>query len=68
MEDSLVAYCLCQVELGWAWRLVDEMGEVIADGCAPDQSSAMGCLLEAFDTMQATLPPPVAAQSEAMRP
>lgn len=58
MEDSLVAYCLCQVEIGWTWRLVDEMGETIADGSAPDQRSAERCLIEAFDRMQAELAPP----------
>jgi hypothetical protein len=48
MEDSLVAYSLSQAEMGWTWRLMDEMGEIIADGCAPDQTSADRCVLEAY--------------------
>lgn len=48
MEDSLVAYSLSQVDFGWIWRLVDEMGEIIADGAAPDQPTAERRMLEAF--------------------
>jgi len=48
MEDSLVAYSLSQVDFGWIWRLVDEMGEIIADGAAPDQRTAERSMLEAF--------------------
>lgn len=48
MEDSMVAYCLSQVEIGWIWRLLDEMGEIIAAGAAPDQRTAETRMLEAF--------------------
>lgn len=67
MEDSLVAYYLCQAEIGWTWRLIDEMGETIAGGAAPDKRSAESGLLEAFDRLRASLLPVCAAVEDARR-
>ena len=52
MEDAHIAYCLSQADAGWIWRLLDEMGEVIANGFAPDRLSAERCLFAAFDGIQ----------------
>ena len=48
MEDSLFAYSLSQAEIGWTWRLLDEMGDVVATGAAPDQRSAERHVQEAY--------------------
>jgi hypothetical protein len=48
MEMSPFAYSLCEKEDKWTWRLIDEMGEIVADGIAQDRSSAESSALDAI--------------------
>jgi hypothetical protein len=48
MEESMMAYSLYQEEAEWVWRLMDEMGETVANGRAADMVSAERNILEAF--------------------
>ena len=40
MTDSPYAYSLAHAESGWAWRIFDEDGEMIAQGLDLTQSDA----------------------------
>ena len=40
MTDSPYAYSLAHAESGWAWRIFDEDGEMIAQGLDLSQSDA----------------------------
>lgn len=48
MEIYPLAYSLCEREENWTWRLIDEMGEVVAGGIAPDRRSAEHLALDAI--------------------
>lgn len=52
MEMSPFAYSLCEKEDRWTWRLIDEMGEIVADGIAPDRSTAENSVLDAIGRTQ----------------
>lgn len=54
MESCNLSYSLCEKEDKWTWRLVDEMGEIVADGCAPDRRSAESCMWDALNKAQST--------------
>lgn len=40
MTDSPYAYSLAHAEAGWAWRIFDEDGEMVAQGLDLSQSDA----------------------------
>jgi hypothetical protein len=52
MEFSPFAYSLCEKEDKWTWRLIDEMGEIVADGAAPDRTAAETSVMDAMGRIQ----------------
>ena len=40
MNDAPFAYSLAHAETGWAWRVLDEEGEVVASGLDLSRSDA----------------------------
>jgi hypothetical protein len=40
MNDAPFAYSLAHAETGWAWRVLDEEGEIVASGLDLSRSDA----------------------------
>lgn len=48
MDSSLFAYSLSQAEEGWAWRLYDENGDIVAAGSSVTRADAEQSVSQAY--------------------